>query len=319
VATNEQRGKEALSSLEKELHARDRKQQSKPWITAAASVAAIALIGGGIFFLATRDNGDTTAASNGSSVSETSEADDAQTIDPDSFEPIATKRATALPPTVSCTYEEDGQDEHFNGLPETENVSTEGTVTVELETNAGPIGMELDRSVSPCTVNAIEYLAQDGYFDDTVCHRITTSDGLKVLQCGDPSGTGSGGPGFQFPNEYPTDEELEAVDTSDMGIPEDAGEEEMKAYRGMALQSEMKRYDRGTIAMANAGMDTNGSQFFLNYGPSVLAPTYTYFGQIDNEGLETLDAIADKGAEGGAPDGAPAEEVRINKATVLSQ
>ena len=109
------------------------------------------------------------------------------------------------------------------------------------------------------------------------------------------------------------------MDTSDMGIPEDAGEEEMKAYRGMALQSQMKRYDRGTIAMANAGMDTNGSQFFLNYGPSVLAPTYTYFGQIDNEGLETLDTIADKGAEGGAPDGAPAEEVRINKATVLSQ
>ena len=57
MATNEQRGKEALSSLEKELQARDRKQQSKPWVTAAASVAAIALIGGGIYFLATRDNG----------------------------------------------------------------------------------------------------------------------------------------------------------------------------------------------------------------------------------------------------------------------
>ena len=82
------------------------------------------------------------------------------------------------------------------------------------------------------------------------------------------------------------------------------------------LQNEPKRYDRGTIAMANAGADTNGSQFFLNYGDSVLPPLYTYFGTIDDEGLATLDKIAEKGVEGGGTDGAPAEEVRITKATV---
>ena len=68
--------------------------------------------------------------------------------------------------------------------------------------------------------------------------------------------------------------------------------------------------------MANAGADTNGSQFFLNYEDSPLAPNYTYFGQITEEGLATLDAIAEVGAEGGVSDGAPAEEVRIESATV---
>ena len=84
----------------------------------------------------------------------------------------------------------------------------------------------------------------------------------------------------------------------------------------MMLQQEPKRYERGTIAMANAGADTNGSQFFLNYGDSVLPPMYTYFGKIDDEGLKTLDKIAEKGVEDGGQDGAPAEEVKIDKVTV---
>lgn len=75
-------------------------------------------------------------------------------------------------------------------------------------------------------------------------------------------------------------------------------------------------YPRGSIAMANAGRDTNGSQFFLNYQDSPLPPEYTYFGQISEEGLETLDAIAEIGVEGGAGDGAPAEEVTIESAEV---
>ena len=118
-----------------------------------------------------------------------------------------------------------------------------------------------------------------------------TSEGIHVLQCGDPSGSGSGGPGFKFPNEYPTDE-----------------------VGGNATQP--VNYKRGTIAMANSGPDTNGSQFFLNYGDSPLAPQYTYFGQINEAGLATLDSIAGKGIKDGAGDGAPAEEVKIESATV---
>ena len=68
--------------------------------------------------------------------------------------------------------------------------------------------------------------------------------------------------------------------------------------------------------MANAGPDTNGSQFFLNYDDSPLQPNYTYFGQISEEGLATLDSIAETGVQGGMGDGAPAEEVRIESADV---
>ncbi|QYH19663.1 peptidylprolyl isomerase [Corynebacterium aquatimens] len=318
MASNEQRGKDALANLEKELAARDRKQKSRPWVTAAASLAVIAALGGGIYFLATQGSEEEVTASEetttAESAAETTAAE--SEFDPNEYAALATQRTEALPATVNCEYSEDGRDEHFIGLPPTEGVSAEGTVTVELDTTEGPIGMELDRSVSPCTVNAIEYLAADGYFNDTVCHRLTTGDGLKVLQCGDPSGTGAGGPGFQFANEFPTDEELATVDDSQLGLPEGISDQERDQYRSMMLQSDPKRYERGTIAMANAGVGTNGSQFFLNYGPSILPPLYTYFGMIDDAGLATLDAIAAAGVEGGASDGTPAKEVRIKTATV---
>ena len=317
VASNEQRGKEALSNLERELGSRDRKEKSRPWSVAALSAAAIALIGGGIYFAANQGEDDNLAAEDTSAESEAEQTnEEAEEFDASTFEPIATKREKALPETVKCEYKAEEGTELRAGTPPTDNVSTEGTVTVELDTNQGPIGMELDRAASPCTVNAIEYLASEKYFDDTVCHRLTTSDGLKVLQCGDPDGTGAGGPGFQFANELPTDEALNGIDTEGMDLPEDIDEESKQQTLQMMLQNQPGRYDRGTIAMANAGVDTNGSQFFLNYGDSVLPPLYTYFGQIDDAGLETLDKIAEKGVEGGETDGAPAEEVRIKSAKV---
>ena len=318
MASNEQRGKEALSHLKSELDSRDRKEKSRPWSVAAISAAVIALFGGGIYFAANNDSGEDLAASETTAASE-STTEEQEPFDASEFEPIATKREQALPPTVNCAYNEAAEQGGDGvGTPKTEGVSTEGTLTVGLDTNQGPIGMELDRAASPCTVNAIEYLAEEGFYDDTVCHRLTTGDGLKVLQCGDRAGTGAGGPGFQFANELPTDKALEGIDLSEAGIPEGASEEEMMQAKTMLLQqsSEPQRYDRGTIAMANAGVDTNGSQFFLNYGDSVLPPLYTYFGQIDDEGLATLDKIAEAGVEGGQQGGAPADEVRVKKASV---
>lgn len=289
MSNNAQRGKDALKELDSALKARDRKENSKPWSIAALSLLVIALIGGGIYLAATWGGDD-----------EEITAED-ETENPEEMEPVALsrERSEALPPTVSCTYTEAGENEFFKGLPEQENISTEGTVDINLETSAGPIGMTLDRSVSPCTVNAIEYLAAQGYYDDTICHRLTT-EGIHVLQCGDPSGTGAGGPGFQFDDEYPTNDPAEADKPNVI-------------------------YERGTIAMANSGPGTNGSQFFLNYDDSPLAPAYTHFGTISEEGLATLDKVAEAGTA--APegedaammspgDGAPATEVKITSAKV---
>lgn len=282
MSTNKDRGQTSLSNLERELKSRDRKDKTRPLSVILASAIVILLIAGGIVWGATRSGDEEVTAQ-----------DETPTSEPQAptAEPLAMKRAEALPKTVTCTYDESGEAAAEVSVPSTKDVSTEGTVNVTLATNKGDIGMELDRSVSPCTVNAIEHLAKEKYYDDTVCHRLTT-DGIYVLQCGDPTGTGSGGPGFQFPNEYPTDE---------------ASEEQLGAPA---------TYPRGSIAMANSGPDTNGSQFFLNYKDSPLPPSYTYFGQIDEGGLEVLDAIAGAGVDGGASDGQPAEQVVIETAKV---
>ena len=145
-----------------------------------------------------------------------------------------------------------------------------------MTTNQGNIGLQLDNAKAPCTVNSFASLAQQGYFNDTPCHRLTTSPGLSVLQCGDPTGQGTGGPGYGFANEYPTNQYR----------PDDP-----------ALQQPVV-YPRGTLAMANAGARaTNGSQFFLVYKDSQLPPNYTAFGTIDATGLATLDKIAAAGVD----------------------
>jgi peptidyl-prolyl cis-trans isomerase B (cyclophilin B) len=169
------------------------------------------------------------------------------------------------------------------GTPPVE-VTPTGTTEVDITTNFGPIGLTLDNANAPCGVASMVYLAGQGYFDDTVCHRETDSAGLKVLQCGDPSGTGAGGPAYQFPTQVTGDE----------------------------------TYPRGTVAMANSGQGFDGSQFFLVYGDSQLTPDYTVLGTIDEAGLATLDTIAANGndASRGQGDGAPTQEVRIQTLTV---
>ncbi|MGH3554032.1 MAG: peptidylprolyl isomerase [Mycobacterium sp.] len=162
-------------------------------------------------------------------------------------------------------------------------------VSVSMVTDQGNIGLLLANNESPCTVNSFVSLAQQKFFDDTKCHRLATSPTLSVLQCGDPKGDGTGGPGYQFGNEYPTDQYK----------PDDPALHEPVVY------------PRGTLAMANGGPNTNGSQFFMVYKDSQLPPEYTTFGKIQADALATLDKIAKGGVAGGGEDGQPATEITI--------
>lgn len=158
-----------------------------------------------------------------------------------------------------------------------------GTASVTISLTGGDVKIAMDRSKTPCTVGSFTSLARAGYFDGTTCHRLTTGSGLQVLQCGDPSGTGGGGPGYSF------------ADETDPGM----------------------TYPAGTVAMANSGPNTNGSQFFLVYADSALPPSYTVFGKI-TDGLAVLTKIAGAGVSGGGADGPPASPVTISKVTVGS-
>lgn len=179
---------------------------------------------------------------------------------------------------------------------------TTGTADWTLETTEGAIGVTMDRSEAPCTVESMVSLTEQDYFDGTPCHRLTVK-GIYVLQCGDPTGTGQGGPGYTVPDEFPTG--LQPVSEQD-------------GRNGPVI------YPRGTVAIANTGgPHSGGSQFFLVYEDSPLAPEYTVFGRIDDAGLTVLDDIAAAGvqpAEGGgrSAQGVPADNVRITTAAVAA-
>jgi peptidyl-prolyl cis-trans isomerase B (cyclophilin B) len=166
--------------------------------------------------------------------------------------------------------------------PSTSDVATSGTVTSVITTNAGDVRITLDQAAAPCTVHSFLSLAQQGYFDATSCHRLTLQ-GILVLQCGDPTGTGSGGPGYSFADETKGGES----------------------------------YVRGVVAMANAGPNTNGSQFFLVWGDSTQldqTPNYTIFGRMDDASVSVVEQIAAGGVSGGGADGKPANPAQILKA-----
>jgi peptidyl-prolyl cis-trans isomerase B (cyclophilin B) len=163
-------------------------------------------------------------------------------------------------------------------------ITESNKATISLTTNQGEIVIETTPSLAPLTVNAIAALAQKNYFDKTICHRLTT-EGIYVLQCGDPTGTGTGGPGFNIPDE---------------NLPE-------------AVEN---NYPAGTVAMANAGPGTSGSQFFLVYQDTTLPnAAYTIWGSITS-GLDILKTIASAGVVGGGADGAPVTGVTIESTKV---
>ncbi len=127
------------------------------------------------------------------------------------------------------------------------------TYTAKIETTAGTMEAEFFPGDAPKTVNNFVFLARDGYYQDVIFHRVIKG---FMIQGGDPTGTGRGGPGYQFADEPVT-----------------------------------RKYERGTLAMANAGPNTNGSQFFVMHADYGLPPNYTIFGKL-TAGEDVLDAIA---------------------------
>lgn len=153
--------------------------------------------------------------------------------------------------------------------------------SIAFTTNRGPITIATDPA-APATVAAQAKLANEGYFDGTPCHRLVT-EGIYVLQCGDPTGTGTGGPGYRLP-----DENLPAASQNN--------------------------YPAGTVAMANSGPNTAGSQFFIVYQDSTLPPGYTIWGTVD-KGLNKVKRVAAAGTKSGSSDGEPKKSVTIESAS----
>ena len=155
--------------------------------------------------------------------------------------------------------------------------------TFTFETNCGKIVVTTVGAKAPITITQLATLAKGGFFENSLCHRLTTK-GLYVLQCGDPTATGSGGPSFSY-----QDENLPAPT--------------------------LNNYPAGTVAMANSGPGTNGSQFFLVFADTTLGPNYTIWGTI-TQGLDIVKAVAKAGVKGGGADGTPNQTIAINRVTV---
>lgn len=183
-------------------------------------------------------------------------------------QPGTTAVAGSADGTVQCSYRPGGSPARPVDPPTGTDVPATGTATVTLSLGGHPITIELDRAAAPCTVHSFTSLAQQGYYTDTECHRLGTS-GLFMLQCGDPTATGRGGPGYTF------DDELERT----------------------------SGYPAGSVAMANAGSDTNGSQFFLVFADTPLANNYTVFGRLDAASVAALGDIAEQGHDDAYGDG----------------
>ena len=211
------------------------------------------------------------------------------------------KSASSTPAgTVACTWTP--QDASTGGKivdagTPPPNAPNTGAATLTMDTNLGPITATVDRSKAPCTAAAFTYLASKKFWDGTKCHRLTT-EGIKVLQCGDPSAKGkgyrqtdgTGGPAFRYAEEnLPT--------------------------------GKTPAYPSGTLAMAKTQQPgSTGSQFFIVYGDTQLDPSYTVLGTV-TKGMDLVNTVAKAGTDNanGPGDGHPKKEVDIKTLTMAAR
>ena len=221
--------------------------------------------------------------------------------------PSASATASASPaavtePATHCTYTSASAGTVVKSSLPTASPDYKAAYTATINTNLGPIKIDLANSKATCTVNSFAHLASDNFWNNTQCHRLSTTDGLYMLQCGDPTAKasqklsctsqtlGTGGPGYEFASEnLPT-----------------AGSSGSVVYKA------------GTVAMANEGGATNGSQFFLVFKNTTLGPDYTPFGTITS-GLDILQNVAKAGTSctfAGAGGGVPKDKVIIDSVSI---
>jgi peptidyl-prolyl cis-trans isomerase B (cyclophilin B) len=193
--------------------------------------------------------------------------------------------SSSAPGDVSCDYPASPEAATRKVTPPPQTPDVHGKVPVTMKTSIGTLDATLDADKAPCTVNSFVSLAKQGFFDKTPCHRLTTTPAtICVLQCGDPSGTGTGGPGYTIPDE------LSGTET----------------------------YGAGTLAMANTGQpNSGGSQFFIVYQDTPLPAQYTVFGQVDPAGVKAVQKIAKQGTDNafGQGDGHPKVAVTLESVT----
>lgn len=183
--------------------------------------------------------------------------------------PVSTPHPSSPSPVAGgqCGYMLSGTAARPNDLPAEKGIERSGTTTVTLTINDTPVVLTIDRSIAPCASNAFVSLAEQGFYSNSSCHRISTAPG-GFLVCGDPTGTGNGGPGYSFPVE-----------------------------RGSATGGTVAA---GTVAMVPDSQGRLGSQFALVFATSTLEPPYQVIGSVDHDGIKTLAEIGSKGA---GPDG----------------
>jgi len=267
---------------------RDRlRRQAQRRAAAAVRQRRIALIAGGVVTLLVlgtviglfvTGSSKSAASQFGSTPSPSAPASPAAS-NPPASSPAPSVASSSAAPVGSkvCSFAADPTGRTGPGIPPDVKATRSHTATIGLTQGAlrGNLTVALDAK-APCTVTSFTFLAGKKFFDGTTCHRLTTQ-GIYVLQCGDPKGDGTGGPGYTIPDENLTG----------------------------------ATYPAGTVAMANTGKPhTGGSQFFLVYKATQLPPQYTPFGTI-TKGIDVLNKIAANGTSSSSGDGPPKTPVKI--------
>jgi len=267
VPTSKQRREAARRHLERQLERRQQRDARRRQITLLTTVIGTLVVFAIVIttiVMLTHDTKKTNAAAS-----------------PSSSASASTSPTSTAKPGV-CAYVAGGTAAKKVSLPAAKAPIT-GTVTASVKTTQGDLTFALDRAKAPCTVASFESLIKQKYYDNTPCHRLTTS-GIFVLQCGDPTGTGTGGPGYTIPDEFKGSE----------------------------------KYTPGVLAMANTGQaNSGGGQFFIVYKNTPLPAQYTVFGTV-TKGLDVVNKVAKAGSnnKNSAGDGAPKLPIKIISITV---